>query len=529
MGQALHINGGLVSQIGTAVLNFQSADVVTALGTTLTLGGANAVTVQLGGTSTTALNIGTAAQAKTIQIGQGGGTPDTIEIGTPAGAGATINLNGNVTVRGTQHVIGDTTFDEDITLGDAVGDAITLKGTFSCDVGRFNDIKLAANAGSVRQLYVADSAAGGTGVSILAGTNSTVDGAGASVRLVPSAPNGAGTEYGKVYFGATGNVASDRAYMLLTNATASVDTAGLRFDNTGGKWQLNNATGGWVDIATGPSIGTGSEDYQHLEWDGSSWQPVDAITLPNVPGLFIKPAANGAGSGQNLVVAAGEGSTQPGGSLSLRGGVGTLSTNGMVYLGDANTVNVYLGDGTDGFQFDLATRTLVAIGTGSINLDTTGSRLEINGTAVSGTGVTAANFDSLFDGSNVTCHTHSGLASSSVIVPATSGGTANRVCYVSAADALTSAIATGVDSSRVVGVCSSDGNVQLAGTANNVPVDGTLPTPGQPVYLSVTTAGSVQKDPPSSTGQYIVQVGICKSAAAGVCSFYIHVQPPIAL
>lgn len=546
MGQALHISGGLVSQIGTNELEVVNIDTYAGQ-SNLTIGGGSATTIGLG-TNAACMNVdlGTGSAVAALSIGTNIPAAGVINIGTAIGAGTAINIGtvgelvtikGNLQVDGTQHVIGDTTFDEDITLGDAVGDAITLKGTFTCDVGRFNDIKFAANAGGVRQLYVADSAAGGTGVSILAGANSTLNGAGSSINLVPSAPNGAGTEYGKVYFGPTGNVDSDRAYMLLTNATASVDTAGLRYAGSAKRWELNNEAGGWLPIATGYAPSSLGTAYQHLEMnaDKTAMRWVDSLTLPNnVPGLSIKPAANDAGSGQKLVVSAGEGNTQPGGDLSLRGGVGTLSTDGRVLIGDSTTSTVVLGV-TNTWTFTTSTGMLAPAGTANINLpNNANARFQIEGSPVSDK-VTAANLGTLTAGSGSNAdalHTHVGLSASTVDVPVTTDGAAvNDVVYIGASDTITIAQANAAASAKAIGVKVAANSVRTAGVATVVVENGITVAAGDDLYLSATGAGDVTNVAPTTAGQYITYVGQAKTGAIGpaTCTMYVRCERPLAL
>lgn len=365
-----------------------------------------------------------------------------------------------------------------------------------------------------------DPAIGGS-LHLKAGNASGVGTAGGNISLTPGI---GGTTKGAVVFGHTGGT-GEKDFQIFADTDDARGEAGLRFNAATNRWQIQtnqNAADAfvWTNIATGSAIGDGSDDYQHLEWDGGSWQPVNSITLPNVPGLSIKPAANSAGSGQKLVVSAGEGNSQPGGDLSLRGGFGKSSTNGSVLIGDSTTSTVVLGV-TDTWTFTTSTGMLAPAGAANINLP---SLFQINSDAVSAS-VTADNLSELTGGGTTTLHSHS--AGGSIVVSLTwSGVSTKQAVYVSGASTVAPADAdAGAEASaRVVGIGTTSGNVQTVGIATCIAA-GAIAA-GAPVYLS-GTAGSVTSTAPSSG--YMTRIGIATTGAADTAdvSVLLQIAPPI--
>jgi len=592
MGQALHISGGLVSQIGAGILGVNVLDAnsggaisigSTAATTAVNVGtNANNASVTLGGAATTAVGIGTGAANKTINIGSAG---DTINIGdeAPGVQTVTLNIKANMTVQGTEHVVGGTTFDADVTLGDAAGDVILLNGefTFSGSGTVASDIRFKAGAG--RQIYIPTAAGAGDQLSVVAGA-AAAGGAGGNLVLGSGAGQGAGNGgdlilrtgaaggtgvVGSTYFGPAGNIDLAAAYQLLTNAT---DNPGLRYDGLNNKWQLkNNAVDGWKDIAWGtPTIDAGNATNDHLYWDGTKWtwevdlkmaagqnvmtingntqgaltvHAMDVLAGALAGGVTTIRGGNGllAGAGGALVLAGGStGAGGTGGNTSVRGGAGALA-NGNVLLGDSNTVGVYFGSVANGIGYTAGTGVLKANGTGVINLITTaGTELQFNGVATPNhANIIGTNFVKLFDGSNADAlHVHAAAAATSCDIAMTVGtAAANDCCYVinnagtaNADKADNTATATAAKA-KSIGVYGQSGanTVRVAGLASVVCED--VSVPGNDVYLSETTLGRVQVAVPNTATRFLTYVGTVKVGGGAGATISIVVNPdrPIAL
>jgi hypothetical protein len=548
MGQALHLSGGLVSQIGTNTLEFNIQDRITA--GTLTLGGVNTTQLDLAtNAATTTGNIMTGAGMTALNIGTGMGTGDTITIGSGGIGGCSIVLDGDVTVQGDETVIGDSTFQGNIQLGDNIADTITYVGSVNSNIPFIH--------GS-RSLTIANGATQAN-LTLKAADNSVA--AGGDVILTPGA--GATTD-GNVRFGQTGS-AADADFQIIASTSDATAEAGLRWAPTTAQWQVRyDGDVTWYNIittATGGTVPDGTDVYQHLEWIGGAWTAVESVTLPNGSNrtisieaedtarsltLSASSAATVTNSGGDTVIAGGAGlTTGAGGDLTLAGGAsgvggtggdayvrgGASSTNGNVYLGDTNTVNVFMGAGTNGIQYDSATNTLVAIGTGSINLDTTNNRLEINGGAVvHHANMTATNFAILFNGGDASAlHTHAGLSSSDVSVSVTTDGSSTTfVCYITAADAIASAQANAATSSKAIGVRTAANTLMITGVTT-IQMEGALTASiGDDLWLSATQAGAITNVAPSTAGQFLVYIGQAKTAG-NTPSVYLRPERPLAL
>ena len=195
--------------------------------------------------------------------------------------------------------------------------------------------------------------------------------------------------------------------------------------------------------------------------------------------------------------------------------------------------SVDLGDGTNGIHFAATSSppTLAAAGTGVINLNVNATRRwAIDGTLVGASGqasITAANFDKLFDGSLVTTHGHSGLSGSDTTVSVTTdGSTTTYVVYATSADAIASAKADAIGTSKVLGVKTATGKVMMVGMTTCTMEGALSAAVGDDLYLSNATAGRVTNAAPT-TG-YLVYVGQAKTAGT-TPSVYVRPTRPIAL
>lgn len=509
------------------------------------LGDNTTLSVQFGGTAATTVNFlgnaGTRITSDMTWAEKTPGSPYTLQVDTnTTGAGNPLYIYAGM---GANNFAGGSL---EIAAGNGNGTEggdgalLTLSGGSSAGANATLAAAGGSTAGGNLALQAGNGSAGiGGNVTVTAGNGTT----GGSIILTTGVGTSGGN--GNIVFGHTGGT-GESDFQIFADTNDGTAEAGIRYDPTASKWQLRpDATATWSNIATGSAIGDGSDDYQHLEWDGGSWQPVNSITLPNVSGLSIKPAANSAGSGQKLVVSAGEGNTQPGGDLSLRGGFGKASTNGSVLIGDSTTSTVVLGV-TNTWTFTTSTGLLAPAGTANINLP---SLFQINGSATS-VYVTAANLGTLTAGSGSNAdalHTHA-------------SGSATFVAYTSpvSGENLNAGAPLGVENNAGTStVYHADANaagtrhycVGLASAAATSPATTTVVTSGERtiadaiwdtkpvaadtgklVYLS-ENAGKLTYTPPETAGSIMQVVGIITfaDASAGTTRVSVMIGSPVAL
>jgi hypothetical protein len=166
-------------------------------------------------------------------------------------------------------------------------------------------------------------------------------------------------------------------------------------------------------------------------------------------------------------------------------------------------------------------------GTGNINLPSNGTtRFQIEGVAVTDSNITAANFDKLFDGSDVgALHTHAGLAASDLTetgVTTNTGGTtldslgSGYFAFVSGANALQPTDADTEAEARCFGLYTvTTGTVKTAGVGTvAMTTTGGDPGNGGPVYLApaseeANALGKGTATSPDGPSQWSAEVGLC--------------------
>lgn len=370
MSRALHITSNIVRQVLDADVLLAPTIDATTTAPTLTIGDANATTV----------NVGTNAAATTINIGTGAVSAQTITIGSADQTN--IVLDGNVEITGTEEVIGDTTFRGNIQLGDEASDTIDVQGLMSFSTGRLDsDVYFTGNAGSTRTLGIEGSAAGaGTRLQLLAGAAAAgSDAAGGGISLLLGAPDGVGANP-KLYFGQLANVSEADAYEIRTLATNS---PGLRYNNDGGTlaWQLTNNGSDWYNILTSATVtpvqaGTNVNDV--LQWNGTEWEDRPNITLPetNLVRTIAVAGRTSGTTGGGLIVSGGAafgGTNADGGALALQSGAADgTGTSGSASLssaenltGDTGIVGLLSGDVSTGASGDIRIHSGSASGIGA--------------------------------------------------------------------------------------------------------------------------------------------------------------------
>lgn len=106
------------------------------------------------------------------------------------------------------------------------------------------------------------------------------------------------------------------------------------------------------------------------------------------------------------------------------------------------------------------------------------------------------------------------------------GITAGQPVYISAADTVLPADASGIATARVIGIA-KETKLQTETVkiiVNGVATAGSGLTPGAPVYLSVTT-GAITETPPTQPSEVVIELGIAKSAT----TIQVNIQKPIIL
>lgn len=211
--------------------------------------------------------------------------------------------------------------------------------------------------------------------------------------------------------------------------------------------------------------------------------------------------------------------------------------------------NAYLDitttDGSEKIELNNATTNgdFEVLGTGDIimsngTLDVpSGTSFKIGTTALTTANFTAANIDTLLNGSNADAlHTHATVEASKVdtIYTAGTGGiTANNIVYVSADDTVLHALANAVGTVKgTVGVApaaisaAATGDIRVAGAVDVAFVASLTLAPGDEVFVSEATAGQATNVAPSGSGEFIKFIGIIKddSAYTGTAGDLAEVQ-----
>lgn len=298
---------------------------------------------------------------KTIQIGEGG-SGETVNIGGTSGTNATVNIWGDLNVEGNEVITGSSTFVDAAVFKGAVTfghtdspnpDTITFESTQS-DI--ISDIYWGPSNGTGRYLRgraprTGDEANAGTPVGMIAGdAGSTNTGDGADVTLQPGAPGGGGSgSYGSVYFGNTGGAGDLDAYQIMVNNGGQ---AGIRYNDSTDVWEIRNDSGGWTTIAAGSVIADGSNTYDRLYWNGSSWASSPHLLLGDSTSTDRRiyfPSAGGASTaGVALDIDGQTGGTEAaGGAITIDAGVGGAAA-GTGAGGTGGTLTIGAGGGGAG-------------------------------------------------------------------------------------------------------------------------------------------------------------------------------------
>ncbi len=302
-----------------------------------------------------------------------------------------------------------------------------------------------------------------------------------------------------------------------------------------------NAAGGQLDVKSGTGNGTGAGGELNVTAGagGATGDGGDA---------WLRGGAATAGAGGLVSVVGGGTASGAGGAASIDGGLGTTNGNILIGTNQVNAINI--GNTSDNPVTSFA-------GTGAVRLTGTNQILSLLG---SGAGTGGAKL-SIFESANTTPGADTGIVytkddggdtelfyadpagnyvqitkdgsvnapvgpSNSIIISGltTTGVTTGHAVHVSGASTVTACDANGTAAqARCFGFYEgTSGSVKTAGVCT--PVFTTAPTAGDKIYLS-TTAGEVDPNPPTGSGEYVAPVGI----ALTTTTMLIQVQLPIQL
>lgn len=364
----------------------------------------------------------------------------------------------------------------------------------------------------------------------------------------------AGTEVAMTF--GIGNPASAAASLFPvlsfngTNAGSVVKTATLTW----------NATQERLDFQSTGNLNTGLQIYGLLQPDLSN---PDLIFKKGVNHTLYVQQETSASIGSDLTLRGGNagpggdykggsayavggtgGSTDGvGGDAFLRGGFGTgAGTDGFVYVGDANTEEVFLGS-TGKFTTVVTGATLRTTGTGMIDLPSTFKIATVSTTA----NVSAANLNTLTAGpaSDASAlHTHTGLAASTLAMTKTAGEAlvAGNVIALQDDAGTPSAYKADADGTGQLPYAVGFVTAAVSAAANaTVYIAGEVPVAdavwdalpavtdvGMTVYMS-ETVGNVTLTAPTTSGSTVQKVGVVSVGGTGAVKVLIQIGDRIVL
>ena len=369
-------------------------------------------------------------------------------------------------------------------------------------------------------------AGGNLGVSAGAGG---VTGAGGTLALTSGA--GGGTS------GASGTVT------LASGATAGSGNSGTTTIGTGNATAGNS---GNINVLPGTAGGGGSRGGINLGASGITTTVTGALT--QLTGAFSLTGNDASQisttSTKALTITAGAASTWKTGSgvLTIQGFAGIDFQSGA----GGGTTALSINSNSTAITV-AAGAVLGCTGTGKINLpNNTGPSsvfFQIGGTAVSSAAITAANFDSLFNGSTISIHNHAAAAATEITVTVTTAESIGKGMVVAMADAagapnaykaVMEALSTKADA---IGLAPT---ALAAGAGKSVVVSGEVTTDdtswesvpvaadvGKLVYASAGTSthyGKLTLTAPVTTGNVVQKIGVVTSSGGAADTTRVVVQ-----
>jgi hypothetical protein len=402
------------------------------------LAGAGAINIGTDDTTATSVNIGTGSDVATVTIGTGPGT----------GAGTTnIILDGDVTVNGTEVVVGTTTFEGDTVIGNADTDTLTVTAVVLGDLvlsnagdhvvypktsaaGAGRAVTVQGGTGGAASAGGAASLVGGTGTGSTGGAAYVYGGTGAGggnggvVRIRGGAGAASGTVYigdattAEVDIGASGVTVKTSSIVPLADSTYDLGTTGVRWatiyadsiigaftpsgdvvPDTDNTYDLGASNKRWAEThATTLYARADATNAAYSAWTSSGigvvklTAPHDFTISGNTPttsgqtgGAVVLQGGDGAttGSGTGGAVVISAGDATDGSGGGLSLNVGAGSNNGTIDIG--MTVQPDSINVGCGIDFKKENDWTIKVAT-STTADTAGGGLTIQGALGNGTG-----------------------------------------------------------------------------------------------------------------------------------------------
>ena len=495
------------------------------------------------GSSDANVTIDTVTGVGTPALTIGGTSAESIDIGR---VGKLTTIKGDFEVEGTETIIGSTTFQDDVTLGNGAGDTVTFGGdsvvatgnpTWDFGTGQADfGGNLDANAGL--DVIGGDFTAGGafdflvtsTGTHSFSGADMSIDedtdfGAGATAITAAGNPTwNFGT--GQADFG--GN--------LDANAGLDVIGADFSFTGTAGSWTMAVADSALTQTGTGLVTLTGNVD-------ATAGLDVTTAALTAAAGLTVSGGAIDLDPTEAFTLDMDATKTA---TISLADNLADaflVQQGSDAYIDVTTTDNfekIELGNASFAVDVEVLGAGAVVVSNGSLDVPS-GINFGIAGTPITTANWTAPNVDTLLNGSNADAlHTHSAVTGSQLVVTGltTTGLADGDFGYVSAANTMTKTDADAEASSYCFGANEGTaGSMTVGGIidAAKFTTDGGSPTNGAPVYLALGTAdtgagaGKLTAIAPTAVGDFVAEVGICLDnsnwAASKTCK--VLLQPKV--
>lgn len=427
--KALVIQSGILKQIPDADTLIVSAGIRSATGSALT------VTADTGSiTMASATSFSSTASVTGVLSPDGGverttsaalniatanaGNVTAVNIGTGSVVGSIIisrsgqltTIAGDLSVSGTETVVGASTFNSTVTIGDGVGGPDTLE--FNATTGRLSSVAL-PNVLWLKEINHIFRVDDSTTVSTVGGNLTVRSGAGsAGTGATAGAVGGTMTESaGTGGAGGTSGVGGAGGSNSLTGGVGGIAGSTTGVAGAGGALTITGGLGGAAAAGTGAG-GVGGVLTVSSGTGGAG-------TATGTAGAGAAFSINGGAAGAD-----GGAGGASGGNVNILGGAATgAGINGTVNIGTSSTSAIAIGasgitTSLTGTHQVTAGSIINTTGTGNINLPNNASaRFQIEGVAVTST-VIAVNLTTLTNGSNADAlHTHAGLGT----VSATSG------------------------------------------------------------------------------------------------------------
>jgi len=288
-----------------------------------------------------------------------------------------------------------------------------------------------------------------------------------------------------------------------------------------------SATGqtGTINIQTGSNAGSGSIGTINFGPGGVLALQIDENAASYSTNVVMQDNQNffvGTGNDYTLV---GTGTNTFVTTTGTHSHDSQVTSGGVTYTLGTNTSATTFGIASDDntVYFQVRGDGRVDVSDGTLDVPA-GTSYLINGTALTTANYTAANVDTLLDGSDASAlHTHASAPAMVISgLTTTAMAAANRIAYFSAADTVDDALAdgTGIQSHAVGVYTGTSGEIQTGGVVTiDFTTDGGSPSNGDCVFLALasedtsTGTGKATGTAPAGPGEFIACIGTVQSNA----------------